>query len=154
MTPVDDVSSFPVWEVINVHDGDTIRVRRGGEVRRVRFACIDAPELAQPLGPESRDYLRQLIASAGNKVRLNVTNVDRYGRDVAEVWITRRDIPGPELVQSLEAYQGMVYGYERYKASCPNWAAIQSTEAQAIEAHRGVWAANYEKPWDYRHSKH
>jgi endonuclease YncB( thermonuclease family) len=50
----------------SVHDGDTLRVVRGDEELKVRlcpkgyrFAYgIDAPEIKQPLGIESRDYLR------------------------------------------------------------------------------------------------
>lgn len=51
--------------MIGVHDGDTIRirVRQGNRTERIRFACIDASELKQPLGRDSRDHLRQLIAN-------------------------------------------------------------------------------------------
>jgi endonuclease YncB( thermonuclease family) len=48
------------YEVVDnsLHDGDTLRVRSPqGEVLKVRFACIDAPELKQPLSEESRNHL-------------------------------------------------------------------------------------------------
>ncbi len=58
------------WQVKpnSVHDGDTLRVVRGQEELKVRlcpkgyrFAYgIDAPEIKQPLGIESRDYLRSV----------------------------------------------------------------------------------------------
>ena len=56
----DAAASLPEYEVIpgSIHDGDTLRVRSPkGEVFKVRFACIDAPELKQPLGEESRNHL-------------------------------------------------------------------------------------------------
>jgi len=50
------------WQVKpgSVHDGDTLRVVRGDEELKVRLCGIDAPEIRQPLGIESRDYLRSL----------------------------------------------------------------------------------------------
>ena len=53
------------WDVVRVSDGDTITARRGGEEKRVRFACIDAPESDQPLGVESGQRLQQMIDQAG-----------------------------------------------------------------------------------------
>ncbi|MEM8723285.1 MAG: hypothetical protein AAGE84_29030 [Cyanobacteria bacterium P01_G01_bin.39] len=48
------------WQVKpgSIYDGDTLRVVRGNEELKIRFCGIDAPELKQPLGVESRDYLR------------------------------------------------------------------------------------------------
>jgi endonuclease YncB( thermonuclease family) len=51
---------YQSYEVIpgSIHDGDTLRVRSPkGEVLKVRFACIDAPELKQAMGEESRNHL-------------------------------------------------------------------------------------------------
>jgi len=144
-----DLDQSP-WQVISVHDGDTIKVRRGVkgsrgvEEKKIRFACIDAPELAQPLGKESRDYLRSLLAREGNQVKLNIITTDRYGRAIAEVW------SGAELVQSLMASKGMAYPYEQYKRDCPSWSAVQSTASQALAESAGVWGGEYEKPWEYR----
>jgi micrococcal nuclease len=80
---------LPEYEVIpgSIHDGDTLRVRSSkGEVIKVRFACVDAPELKQPLGQESRNYLRSMINEAGGKVKIQIVDVDRYGRSLGEIW--------------------------------------------------------------------
>ena len=63
---------FPVWQVKegSVYDGDTLRVVKGNEEVKVRFACIDAPEAKQEGGIESRDYLRSLLNQAGNQVKV------------------------------------------------------------------------------------
>lgn len=140
------------YEVVpnSVHDGDTLRVRSPkGEVLKVRFACIDAPELKQPMGEESRNYLRSIVNKGGNKVRLQPITVDRYGRTVAQLW------NNSGLIQSQMAIAGMAYGYEQYKKDCPNWEAVRSTEVQAQEARIGVWKLpnGGERPWDYRKSK-
>jgi len=67
----------PTSEVLNVHDGDTLKVRQGQLVERVRMACIDAPELAQPLGKESRHYLKSMITQNGDRVTLKIVDTDR-----------------------------------------------------------------------------
>jgi endonuclease YncB( thermonuclease family) len=54
-------------------------------VLKIRFACVDAPELKQPLGQESRNYLRSMINEAGGKVKVKVINTDQYGRSAAEL---------------------------------------------------------------------
>ena len=128
------------YEVVpeSIHDGDTLPVRSPkGEVLKVRFACIDAPELKQPLGEESRNHLRSIINNGNNKVKLQPITTDRYGRTVAQLWNSRG------LVQSQMAIAGMAYGYEQYKEDCPNWSAIQSTQAQAQEAKLSSEFGNY-----------
>jgi len=147
----DPAASLPEYEVVpgSIHDGDTLRVRSPkGEVLKVRFACVDAPELKQPMGEESRNHLRSLVNRGGNKVKVQAITVDRYGRTVAQLWNNHG------LIQSQMAIAGMVYGYDQYKKDCPNWEAIESTQAQAQEAKLGVWRLpdGGQRPWDYRKS--
>jgi endonuclease YncB( thermonuclease family) len=113
----DAAASLPEYEVIpgSVHDGDTLRVRSPkGEVLKIRFACVDAPELKQPLGEESRNHLRSIINRGNNKVRVQSITTDRYERTVAQLW------NGDGLIQSQMAIAGRAYGYEQYKKDCPN----------------------------------
>ena len=144
----DPAASLPEYEVVanSVHDGDTLRVRSPkGEVLKVRFACIDAPELKQPLGQESRNYLRSMINEAGGKVKVKVINTDRYGRSVAEVWTKSG------LLQSRMTAAGMAFAYDQYSKDCPNWDAVKSSEKAAMEFKLGVWRLpNFERPWNYR----
>jgi len=135
----------PNWQVISVHDGDTMRVRQGEKVERIRMACIDAPELKQALGKESRDHLKSLVEQ--NRVTLKIVDTDRYGRRVAEVFV------GGKLVQAEQVKSGMAYIYERYLNNCPDAAAVKQAEAIARSSRAGVWGGNYIKPWDYRRSQ-
>lgn len=140
------------WELVKQpYDGDTITVKRNGEKLKVRFACIDAPELKQLMGKKSRDYLRGLISSSGGKVGLNVVDTDRYGRSVAEVWIGNDG--AKELVQSKMILAGMAYPYERYKSDCPSWEAVQVSHDYAKSNRIGVWGGDYVEPWEYRKRK-
>ena len=147
----DEVASLPEYEVVSgsIYDGDTLWVRLpNGQILKIRFACIAAPELKQLLGEKSRDYLRSIINRGNNKVRVQPITTDRYGRTVAQLW------NGNGLIQSQMAIAGMAYGYEQYKKDCPNWSAIESTQTQAQEAKLGVWKlqGGGQRPWDYRKS--
>jgi endonuclease YncB( thermonuclease family) len=146
----DVAASLPEYEVIanSVHDGDTLRVRSSkGEILKVRFACVDAPELKQPMGEESRNHLRSLINEA-QKVKLPIIETDRYGRSVAELWTKKG------LLQSQMTASGMAFAYDQYSKNCPNWDAVKNAEKTAIEYRLGVWRLpnGGQRPWDYRKS--
>lgn len=137
------------WELVKQpYDGDTITVKRNGEKLKVRFACIDAPELKQLMGRKSRDYLRSLISKSGGKVGLNIISTDRYGRTIAEVWI--KNDWTKELVQSKMLLAGMAYKYEQYKSDCSSWKAVSNSQEYAKNNQIGVWSGNYQLPWKYR----
>ena len=59
-SPIVEQKNLEVWSVKpgSIYDGDTLRVVKGNQELRIRFCGIDAPEKKQPLGIESRDYLR------------------------------------------------------------------------------------------------
>jgi endonuclease YncB( thermonuclease family) len=116
-------------------------------VLKIRFACIDAPELDQLFGKESRNHLQALINEANNKVKVNITDTDRYGRAIAELWTKSG------LLQSRMTAAGMAFAYDQYSKNCPHWDAVKSSEKAASELKVGVWRSpNFERPWDYRKS--
>lgn len=65
--------------VTNVIDGDTVVL----EVR-VRLKGIDAPEKSQDHGLASTEALSSLVL--GEKVRVDTSGSDRYGRTVGRLW--------------------------------------------------------------------
>lgn len=153
ITGTSNTNDFQECDVVqgSVHDGDTLRVNCQGTQLKIRFACIDAPELAQPMGTESRDYLRSLLSETGDKVKVQPITTDKYGRTVAQLWRTAS--AGDELIQSRMASAGMAYPYERYKSDCPDWSAVTSSSSRAESKHTGIYSQNLEKPWDYRKNK-
>ena len=134
--------------VINVHDGDTITVKLGWQTVKVRLCGIDAPELSQPFGVQSRDHLRSLLASAGNQVILYISDTDRYGRKVAELYVPAHNPQQPEeekLLNDEQLLAGMAYVYAKYASRCPNGSGFASMEAIKL----GVWSQPHAlKPWD------
>ncbi len=145
------------WELKpnSVHDGDTFRVihSRSGEELKIRMACIDAPELKQPLGKQSRDYLKSLLNQNPDKIIVTSSGKDRYGRTIAEIFIPNPKNPNQELaVNGLMIKSGMAYFYGQYAKACKDNAEIYAgIEKQAQQERVGVWEnKNNVKPWDYR----
>lgn len=146
------------WDVVKVSDGDTITVRSNGKEDRIRFCGIDAPEvshdgkLGQPFGNESREKLRSLISAAGNQVIVYPAERDRYGRLVAEVFVSAGKGTEEEKFLNYEMVRaGMAYHYAKYSDRCPNGKDFLVQAEQEAQAKRlGVWSGNYQKPWDFR----
>jgi micrococcal nuclease len=135
-------------KVTSVSDGDTLRVDLNGKEVKVRLCGIDAPEKAQPLGAESKQFLEKLVQNAGGKVGIVATDTDRYGRTVAEVFFVLGETEQSAQEELLKA--GMVYTYPKYIDSCPNALPFKLSEAIAQRSKAGVWSRNDERPWDYR----
>jgi endonuclease YncB( thermonuclease family) len=137
----------------SVYDGDTFRAIATvtGEEIRVRLSCVDAPEIKQAGGIESRDFLRRMLPD-DQEVILAITEEDRFGRSVAEVFVpvpnSREEVP----VNALMVRDGHAHFYERYKSSCPDNAELYGDlEQEAIANKVGVWSSgNAERPWDWR----
>ena len=134
--------------VLSVGDGDTLRVREGGQQRTVRLACIDAPELAQaPHGQQAR-HLLVTLAPAGTQVQLRPQTTDRYGRTVAEVL---RD--GTNLNLRL-VRRGRAFAYRQYLGRC-DAAAYLGAERAASTDRLGVWerSGGIQRPWQFRQQR-
>ena len=132
-----------------VIDGDSLEVKYAGLfsfLRRpfpVRLYGIDAPELAQPYGQESRQQLQSLVRGGG--IRMDVKATDRYGRTVGLLYRRRRGRSvNVEMVRS-----GMAWWYRRYGGRD---LGFPEAEAEAKRRRRGVWRRGdrIRRPWDYR----
>ena len=123
-------------------DGDTIWI---GDTK-IRLHGIDAPETRQecqqadgshyPCGEVSTDALRVLIGS--EPVRCEGETYDRYKRLIATCYSGTVNL-NAELVR-----QGWALAYRRYSKD------FISAEMEAQEAKRGMWAGEFEPPWEWR----
>ena len=137
-----------LWQVKegSIYDGDTLRVIKGNEELKIRFCGIDAPEKAQELGLESRDYLRSLVAFSKGQVYITPIESDRYGRTVAELFDINGNFLNAEMVKA-----GLAYHYQRYSGNCPHKQDIVVAEKTAKKSKLGVWGNNNSQPpWEWR----
>lgn len=131
------------WQgtVTHVTDGDTLWVRpsRGDAPHKIRLDGIDAPEICQKFGVNSRDTLATQVM--GKLVQVKVRRLDSFGRSLAHVSVHGQDI-GALMVSS-----GAAWSY-RYRRD-PGPYAHQ--ESQARSQRLGVFAdAQAERPRDFR----
>ena len=126
-------------ELEAVHDGDTVTVIYGGQPIRVRLLGIDAPELDQLRGEDSRRYLKALT---DNTVYIEPAGHDQFGRMLATLWgSTAHDT-------SINEY--MVWGGMAYAFMTEDFSLLEA-EAEALIAQRGVWGdENPVHPADWR----
>lgn len=131
--------------VLDVHDGDTVTVAPMCDVRvpiKIRLYGIDAPELEQRGGPQSRGHLLSLV-QPGQGVEIIPMGVDQYSRTVALVATDR--VLNADM---LEAGQAWAYPQYCKAAFCKGW---QKLEREAKETRRGLWSRkNPTPPWKWR----
>ena len=123
--------------VVDVHDGDTIRLQSG---QRVRLWGIDAPELKQAYGVQARDHLARLCQ--GKVVRLEPHGEDRYGRLLAVVWV------GRVCCNESLLRAGLAWWYRKYT---PDERLYEGLERAARVARVGLWGSPHVEPWEFRH---
>lgn len=116
--------------VVRVKDGDSVLVERlpMKRISEIRLAGMDAPELGQPWGIQSRAALKRLIE--GKKVRVVVTDRDRYSRLVGKLWI------GRVYVNAYMTEQGHAWAFDRYMKD----GKIRAGQIAARAAGRGLWS--------------
>jgi len=116
--------------VTHVGDGDTLWVRpiAGGEPRKLRLQGIDAPEICQVFGAQSRDALAARLLY--QPVLVSTRARDSYGRLLGRISRHGEDM-GAWMVG-----QGYAWSYHHRRHPGP-YAAQQ---AQAQLQRRGLWA--------------
>jgi micrococcal nuclease len=117
--------TYPVTRVL---DGDTFRVRPD---RRVRLANLDAPELGNCFGPESKAHLEKLIT--GREVEIVPVKNDAYGRILGFVYL------GDEFINEAMARRG--WGKYRTGGGPSDQREKVKKAAQGAKADQlGVWS--------------
>ncbi|HYW19103.1 MAG TPA: thermonuclease family protein [Nodularia sp. (in: cyanobacteria)] len=126
------------WIVTNISDGHSLTVRQTtGQEMKIRLCGIDAPKLDQPLGKESRDALRSLIASSDNEVMVSPVG-QRDGRTVAEVFIILPD--SEKFLNEEQISSGNAYLYKQDAGKCPNESTLENAEVIAQSKKLGLWS--------------
>lgn len=127
--------------VSTVHDGDTIKIGSTS----IRLDSIDAPELTQTYGTQSRDNLAALVLN--KQVTVYYSKLDKYDRTVGSVFTSDCTYANLQQVRS-----GSAWYYKQYQCEQPvslrNTFAAAQAAAEAIDL--GLWASTAMPPWVYR----
>lgn len=128
--------------VIWVTDGDTLVVIIPGRQEiRIRLVWIDAPELKQAYGDQSKRSLS--LMTLNQWVRVVDHGYDRYGRLLGQVYVGSLD------VNAEQVRRGMAWVYRKY---APKGSPLLEVEQIAKMARLGLWSDPHPiPPCKYRH---
>lgn len=125
--------------VIAVLDGDTVLVKRGNGLKKIRMAEIDAPEKAQTFGETSRQSLSDMVL--GKQIKVASQAVDQYGRMVAHISVDGLDVNAEQI------RRGMAWEYSNFHSNH----ALVALQDEAKQVPRGLWALSAPTPpWEWR----
>lgn len=126
--------------ITKVKDGDTLEVLVGAEKIEVRLNGIDAPEKNQPFSVKSKLFLESL--TLGKNLKFNGIGKDKYGRTLADVYLSDNRTANQELVA-----QGLAWHFKKYSDD----PVLSNLEISARQKRVGLWTdKNVIPPWDYR----
>jgi micrococcal nuclease len=133
--------SQKTYKVISVHDGDTFEIIENGKRQSCRIANIDAPELKQSFGINSRDSIRSLIL--GKEIIIYPIGTDIYNRMIVSAKVKGLRIDSL-IIQKGWAWHYSIYSKESLLADCMKTAMSQNL---------GLWSCGKQNvcpPWLYR----
>ena len=136
------LNAYTPLKNIQVVDGDTIRAEANGKEIKIRLVEIDAPEINQPFGAQSKNFLNRLLYE--KDVTLIARGEDRYGRTLGEIYANG------ESTNTLMIKSGFAWVYDRYVKDSSLYKYQDLAKAENL----GLWRAkNPIAPWVWRKQK-
>ena len=136
------LSAYIPLDDIRVIDGDTIRAETKGKEIKIRLVEIDAPEMDQPFGAQSKNFLNRLLYK--KNVTLISQGEDRYGRILGEIYFD-----GESANRSM-IRSGFAWVYDRYVEDL----SLYEYQDQAKAKNLGLWRSDDPiAPWVWRKQK-
>ncbi|PIR46508.1 MAG: nuclease [Candidatus Vogelbacteria bacterium CG10_big_fil_rev_8_21_14_0_10_45_14] len=135
--------SSPLYEVVRVVDGDTIKILLDGKEETVRLIGVDTPETVDPrkavqcFGIEASKKTKEWLADRSVRIEIDPTQFerDKYSRLLAYVYRDDGLFVNRELIA-----QGFAHEYT-YNIPYKYQSDFQTTERAAREEGRGLWMA-------------
>jgi len=120
--------------VVEVVDGDTIKVEIEGAIYSLRYIGINCPEWNQWFGPEATAANAALVAGKTVYLEKDVSETDRYGRLLRYVFLADGLFVNAELVRQGYAQVATYPPDVRYQS------LFLQMQQEAMAAGRGLWA--------------
>ena len=136
------LNAYTPLDNIRVVDGDTIRAEAKGKEIKIRLVEIDAPEINQPFGAQSKNFLNRLLYK--KNVTLISQGEDRYGRILGEIYVDGQSA-NTSMIRS-----GFAWVYDRYVEDL----SLYEYQDQAKDKNLGLWRGDDPiAPWVWRKQK-
>ena len=127
--------------VVKIIDGDTYKVLCKKRVLTVRLANVDAPELKQNFGVNSKEKVETILL--GKIVLMDSLGVDKYNRIIVDVRINGK------ALDSILLVNGWAWHYKKYNSS----KVLENYQQKAMQDHLGLWKCGVKgvcPPWVFR----
>jgi len=127
--------------LVRVVDGDTYDLEWNGKTHRCRLANVDAPELPQHWGLQSRIFAEQTLG-------FKVLSIDSLGKDFYGRSLIRMHVDGLAF-DSLLIITGNAWYYEQFGMD----GSLADLQQMAIAKKAGLWVCGAQAvcpPWLYR----
>ena len=125
-------------------DGDSLVYRKDGKRQEIRLYAIDCPEKAQRFGDRAKAFSSD--RAGGEWVRLVIRDKDRYGREIADVYLSDGGHLNAELVEA-----GLAWWYRQHGR---NEKTLEKLERGARAEKRGLWKDEKPvPPWEFRNQE-
>ncbi len=135
--------------IIHVVDGDTVHLLNDKQEKlKVRLHYIDAPELDQSYGMESKFVLEQLILN--KKVTVISDKKDKYKRLLGVISLDEMDV-NLEMIKSGAAWHFKKYA--KFDQASDQYMIYDKNEHQAKLKKTGLWKEKAISPWLWRKNK-
>jgi len=127
-------------KVVQVVDGDTVKVEIDGKTETVRIIGIDTPETkhptkgVEPWGPEASEFTKSKVEGKEVKLEYDIQSHDMYGRRLAYVYLSDGSMLNALLVKE---------GLARVATFPPNVKYVDlftHLQAKARELKMGMWS--------------
>jgi endonuclease YncB( thermonuclease family) len=119
-------------QITRVIDGDTFVFNYHTKIRMLN---IDAPELSQPFGQESKEFLKQY---EGKRCTIKTQGKDKYGRTLAVLYVDNQNI------NLLSVNRGLAWKFMSHDEN------YQQAQTYAQDHKLGLWANDVIEPYQWR----
>lgn len=138
---VNEINQPGFHDVVEVLDGDTIKINLGGTVETIRMLGVDTPETHDPrkavqcFGKAATDYSRGLMV--GKTVRLEAdpadSDRDKYYRLLRYVYLDDGRLVNGDIIKNGYGFAYTVFPVSKLEE-------FRNLEREARENNRGLWA--------------
>lgn len=140
-----------VYKVVEVVDGDTIKIDKDGVETTVRLLQVDTPESKHPnknknvpMGKTATEFTKKLLNNKSVRLEYDVEKKDKYGRDLAYVYV--KNDKGTEICLNQALIENSLAKTVKYGKNTKNYEKYLAIERKLRDKKQGIWKdiqANY-----------
>ena len=139
------------YEVSEVIDGDTIKIKVGDNEVKVRLLQVDTPESKHPdesknvpMGKKATEFTANFLKNKKVRLETDVEPYDKYGRLLAYVYV--KDDKGNEICLNQALIENSLAKTVKYGKNIKNYEKYLEIERKLRDKKQGIWEniqANY-----------